>query len=211
MKKKNEVKLAEKKMELEDRLNQELIKETVGVNDYDFACSLITSASNALEPFLGEEEGLKTVMQSFRNLKPRDSMEARMIGQSVILFEYAMKCFRQCGNADGFSPAEATANLGIKLMRVHNETVETLSRYRRGGEQKITVSHAVLANQITNNYGEGVSPQNRGDTSCPQENAEPKQRPTTISHVDSPQWPMEDADSTAAKAPARGRKKGSKM
>ncbi len=210
MKKKNQVKLAEKKMELEDRLNQELIKETVGVNDYDFALSLISCAGSAVGSLSNQEEGVKAVMQSFRDLKPRDSMEARMIGQSAVLFEYAMKCFRQCGNADGFSPAEATANLGIKLMRVHNETVETLSRYRRGGEQKITVSHAVLANQITNNYGEGVSPQNRGDTSCPQENAEPKQRPTTISHVDSPQWPMEDVDSMVEKAVGQKQKRAKK-
>ena len=110
MKKKNEVKLAEKKVELEDRLNQEVIKEAVGVKDYDFALSLITSASNALEPFLGEEEGLKTVMHSFRDLKPRDSMEARMIGQSAVLFEFAMKCFRQCGNASGLDPIESMTN-----------------------------------------------------------------------------------------------------
>ncbi|NGX59128.1 MAG: hypothetical protein KR126chlam3_00273 [Chlamydiae bacterium] len=207
MKKKNEVKLAEKKMELEDRLNQELIKETVGVNDYDFALSLITSAGNALEPFLGKEDGLKAIMQSFRDLKPRNSIEAQLIGKSAILFEYAMKSFRRSGDADQLCHIEALTNLGMKLMRVHNETVETLSRYRRGGEQKILVSHAVLANQITNNYGEGGSPQNRGDTSCPQENVEPKQRPTIISHVDSPQWPMEDADSMVEKVVEQKRKK----
>ena len=210
MKKKNEAKMIKKKMELEDRLNQELIKETVGVNDYEFALSLVTSASNAIEPIRSQEGSVTTVMHSLRDLKPRDSMEARMIGQSAVLFEYAMKCFRQCGNADGFGLAEATANLGIKLMRVHNETIDTLSRYRRGGEQKITVSHAVLANQITNNYGEGVSPQNRGNTSCPQENAEPRQRPTTISHADSPQWPMADVDSMVEKAVGQKQKRAKK-
>ncbi len=199
MKKKNEVKLAEEKVELEHRLDQEAIKEIVGVNDYDFALSLVGCAGNAIGSLSNQEAGLKAVMQSFRDLKPRDSMEARMIGQSAVLFEYALKCFRQCGDADGFSPAEATAKQGIKLMHVHNETSDTLSLYRRRGEQKITVSHAVLANQITNNYGEGVSPKNRGDTPCTQENAEQKQEPMEIDHAETSQWPTEDADSMEEK------------
>lgn len=212
MKKKNEVKLAEKKMDLEDRLNQELIKETVGVNDYDFACSLITSASNALEPFLGEEEGLKTVMQSLKDLKPQDSMEARLIAQASVLFEFAMKSFRQCGNASGLDPIESMTNLGIKLMRVHNETLQAFCKYRRGGEQKITVNHAFLANQavVNNNYGEGRPLKNKGDTPCPHENAEQKQEPMTINHAGNQQWPMEDADFTAGEVPAQKPKKANK-
>jgi len=163
VKKKNEVKLAEKKMGLEDHLNQELIKKTVGVKDYEFAISLVSSGGSAIGSLSNQEEGLKAVMQSFRDLKPKDSMEARLIAQSAVLFEFAMKSFRQSGNADMLCHIEAMTNLGIKLIRIHNETVETLSRYRRGGEQKITVNHALLANQIVNNnYGEGGFPKNRG-------------------------------------------------
>ena len=209
MKKKNEVKLAEKKVGLEDSLNQELIKETVGVNDYEFALSLITSASNAIEPIRSQEGSITTVMHSLRDLKPRDSMEAQLIGKSAVLFEYAMKNFERSGDASQLCHIEVLTNLGIKLMRAHNETVETLNRYRRGGEQKITVNHALLANQavVNNNYGEGGPLKNKGDTPCPQENVKPKQELITISPVDSPQCLTGDVDSTVEKVLERKQKK----
>jgi len=34
----------------------------------------------------------------------------------------------------------------IKLLRLHNETIEALSRYRRGGEQKVVVQHVNVNN-----------------------------------------------------------------
>jgi len=209
IKMKNAIKTTEQKAELEDRLNQELIKKTVGVNDYEFALSLITSASNAIEPIRSQEGSVTTVMHSLRDLKPRDSMEAQLIGKSAVLFEYAMKSFERSGDASQLCHIEALTNLGIKLMRAHNETVETLNRYRRGGEQKITVNYALLANQavVNNNYGEGGPLKNKGDTPCTQENAEQKQEPMEISHAETSQWPMEDADSTEEKAPELKQKK----
>lgn len=36
---------------------------------------------------------------------------------------------------------ETHMNYAIKLLRLHNETIETLSRYRRKGEQKVIVQH----------------------------------------------------------------------
>ncbi len=205
---KNAIKSTTEKTELENQPTQELIKETVGVDDYDFALSIISSAGSALEPFLGKEGGLKAIMQSFRDMKPRNSMEAQLIGKSAILFQYAIKSFKQSGDADQLCHIEAMINLGIKLMRLHNETVETLSRYRRGGEQKITVNHALLANQaiVNNNYGEGVSPKNRGDTPCTQESAEQKQEPIEICHAETSQCLTEDADSMAEKVAERKQK-----
>ncbi|MGH2612023.1 MAG: hypothetical protein ACRDFB_03110 [Rhabdochlamydiaceae bacterium] len=71
-------------------------------------------------------------------------------------------------------------------------------RYRRGGEQKVTVTHAVVAGQaIVNNHfpGVGVLPKNQGNTPCPQENAEQKQGRAKIDHVPNQPWSMDDVDS----------------
>ena len=138
-------------------------------------------------------------------MKPRDAVEAKLAAQMAVLHVYAIKSIKRSGDADMLCHIEAMANLGIKLMRVHNETIETLNRYRRGGEQKVTVTHAVLANQavVNNNYGEGVSPQNKGVTPCPQENAEQKQEQIDISPADNPPCPMDDAVSMEEKVKAR--------
>lgn len=34
----------------------------------------------------------------------------------------------------------------LKLLRLHNETLEAVSRYRRGGEQKVIVQHVNVNN-----------------------------------------------------------------
>ena len=50
-------------------------------------CSLINSTARTLEPFTGEEAAMKSIMHSFKDLTPKDSMEARLISQSTVLFE----------------------------------------------------------------------------------------------------------------------------
>jgi hypothetical protein len=46
---------------------------------------------------------------------------------------------------------DLSINRATKLMRVYNETLETLNRYRRKGEQKVTVQHVNV-----NNGGQAV-------------------------------------------------------
>ena len=69
-----------------------------------------------------------------------------------------------------------------------------------------------MANQaiVNNNYGEGVSPQNRGDTPCPQENAAQKQGQMAIDHADNQPWPMENVDSMVEKVKAQKQRKTNK-
>ena len=137
--------------------------------------------------------------------KPRDAVEAKLAAQMAVLHVYAIKSIKRSGDADMLCHIEAMANLGIKLMRVHNETIEAFNRYRRGGEQKVTVTHAVLANQavVNNHYGEGASPQKRGDTPCPQGNAEQKQEQMSIGHAGNLPCQMGDADFMVEKAVER--------
>ncbi len=45
-------------------------------------------------------------------------------------------------------------NRATKLMRLHNETVEALSKYRRKGEQKVTVIHK--NQQVNVNGGQAI-------------------------------------------------------
>ena len=81
---------------------------------------------------------------------------------------------------------------------LHNETVETLSRYRRGGVQTVNVQHAVVDNRaVVKNFGVGGGIiEKKGDMPCT-ESAELKQEPKAIDRVVCPQWPMGAVGSTA--------------
>ena len=98
----------------------------------------------------------------------------------------------------------------LSFIRLHNETIETLSRYRRGGEQKVTVQHVNVNDGgkaiIGNVSGVGETNKNGGTTLC-SESAELNPNLTTISPADNPQWPMDAAAYMAEKAPAPKRKK----
>jgi hypothetical protein len=98
-------------------------------------------------------------------------------------------------------------------MRVHNESIETLSRYRRGGEQRVVIQHQQVnvsgqAKAMVGQFhaqGEGEIHKNKGGTPC-QQCAEPKQEPMNTSHVDNRQWPMDDAGYMEEKAQVQKQK-----
>lgn len=192
----------------EEDLLAKRCKELVGVKDAELAENILFKGAQAIESILSPEESRNIIAQSLHNFEPKDAVEARLVVQATVAQTYGMKCMKRSGEADMLCHIEAMANLGVKLMRVHNETVETLNRYRRGGEQKVTVTHAVVAGQaIVNNFnGVGVPPENKGRTPCSEDYAMQKPEQTTITNVVSPQWP-ENQNADCTEAALRGRPK----
>ncbi len=177
------------------------LKAIAGVKDSELAANIIDTASSAIEPIVHQDDRLNVVIQALHDFGPKDAIEARLVVQSTSLFTHGMKCLRRTETADMMCHGEYYANKAIKLLRLHNETIEALTRYRRGGEQKITVQHNVIADKAIVNFGAGgVNTKNEGENPCSGNYAELKQEPTVIDHVDSPRWPMEDVDSTGANA-----------
>lgn len=197
---KNEVKSVEEKSSY-----YESLKKVSGVKSTDLALQIIGSSGEALEPFLGEEKSVQTILSSLKDLEPQNASEARLATQATVLFEFAMKAFQRSAEAHQFQHIEAMAHMAIKLSRAHCETVECLNRCKRGSEQKITVTHAVMANQVqmnTNFNGEGPLQKTRGTTPCQLENVVPNAE--VGSHVDSFQWKTDDAKCTVDFPAVRG-------
>ncbi len=136
------------------------INSAMGVKDSELAQKMLLSVINALNPIFGAtEDSFNIFIQSEHDFKPKDAVEARLVAQATVAFHHAMEATRKCATAEMLPHLETYGNLAIKFMRVHNETIETLNRYRRGGEQKVTVTHAVLANNaIINNFPGGGGP-----------------------------------------------------
>lgn len=185
-------------------------KEIVGVKDTELAQGIIFEASRAIEPRVGSVSGLNTIAQTLNDFQPKDAIEARLAAQASVAFTYAMDAIKTGGKSEIMCQIEAMANLGIKFMRAHNETIETLNRYRRGGVQQVVVHHQnnVVADTATINSiaGVGVISQNRGDSPC-QQNAAQSPEPITINLADSQQCKTEDVASTEARAPEPKQKK----
>ena len=83
-----------------------------------------------------------------------------------------MKYLHRAENTDMIPQTEFCLKNAVKLLRLHNETVEALSKYRRGGEQRVLVQHVNVeggAQAIVNNgsmTGGGVKHKNGEVTPC---------------------------------------------
>ena len=120
-----------------------------------------------------------------------------------------MRYLNKANQADMLWYAEFYMKSALKLLRLHNETVETLNRYKRGGEQKIVVQHNVLADKAVVQFpiGGGRKYKIEGETPCSADYAVQKQEPTLIDHVANPRWPMGSADCMEEEVQALNRKK----
>jgi len=181
----------------------ETLKSVIGVKDSELAWQILNSGVSALKPMCGEKDSFNVILQSMHDIQPKDVVEARLAVQASALFSHGMSNLRRAESADMMCHADHYGNKAIKLLRLHNETIEALNRYRRGGEQKVTVTHAVITEKaIVNNFNGvgGVSTKNEGASPCSPRNAEQKPELTTISHAASQPWQTEDVDSMEAKA-----------
>jgi hypothetical protein len=188
------------------------LKEMVGVKDTELALNIIDVGAAAIEPLVKKDDQLNVIAQRLHDFGPTNAVEASLVVQASALFTHGMESLRHSATADTLSHGEHYANKAIKLLRLHNETVEALNRCRRGGEQKIVVQHNVVAGQAVVNFPGvgGDNKENGGENPCSRDYAEPKQEPMAIGHVGNPPWPMGGVDSMEENALVQKRKRAKK-
>jgi hypothetical protein len=97
---------------------------------------------------------MNAIHEAMLDLKPRDIYEGQMCSRLIALHQQYMTCLSRSAHADlPDQIIDLNTNRATKLMRVYNETFEALSRYRRQGEQKVTVTHQHVQ---VNNGGQAV-------------------------------------------------------
>ena len=142
--------------QIENSKNNHTIFE--GIKDSVFQ-SILTLSTNAI-PGNDIKNKLEVLYQGLCENKPKDGVEAQLFTQAHTLFSQGMTYLSRAEDQETICRAEHYMKFAIKLLRLHNETVEALNKYRKGGEQKITVQHVQVNNGgqaafVTGNF-EGV-------------------------------------------------------
>jgi hypothetical protein len=96
-------------------------------------------------------------------LRPQDETEAMLLGQFLALHESGMKCLRLANLPEqGFYHEEKLFLLANKLFNTANQTMQTVLKYRSGGQQTVQVVHvhnegqAIVAQSLSHGIpGEG--------------------------------------------------------
>lgn len=123
---------------------ESMFNQTLGTTGYEYAMSLTNCMFALAKPQGDHEEQLKAqniLLQSLADNGVKDPTEAKLFMQADTLFKQGMKYLARAEDSDMIPQADFYMKNATKLLRLHNETVEAISRYRRGGEQKVTVQH----------------------------------------------------------------------
>ena len=87
------------------------------------------------------ERSINIVNQVLADYEPKDSLEAKLCLQAHTLYTKGMSYLRRAEQTDLLAHSEFYMKSATKLLRLHNETIEALSKYRRGGTQNVVVQH----------------------------------------------------------------------
>lgn len=120
------------------------LKHLTATTDSTIAEEIFTTGLDAL-PSKNAPRKANLAAQTLADAAPHDATEARLCMQEMALYAQGMHQLSIARNCSMIPQAEFHTKTAIKLLRLHNETVEARSKYRRGGEQKVTVQHVQVS------------------------------------------------------------------
>lgn len=88
-----------------------------------------------------DADSINATFKALLSMKPADEFEGMLISRLIVLHQQYMDMLARSTHQTNRDWKESYINSSTKLMRIYNETLETLNRYRRKGEQKVTVTH----------------------------------------------------------------------
>lgn len=124
-----------------------------GSASYEFGLMTLTSTMTGFftnDSFGGvfdESFIANAVRDALLSMKPADEYEGMLCSRLLVLHNQYMNFMARVTNNNQTSQGiDLNINRATKLMRLYNETLEALNKYRRKGEQKVTVQHVNVGN-----------------------------------------------------------------
>jgi hypothetical protein len=124
------------------------ITNATGHVDRDLAIRLLVKGSEALpkESFVNAVESLDEFAKTMQVFAPEDEYEGQLIAQLIVLHENAMDFLNRASRTDRVDFTNVYLNGASKLLTRHHETLDMLLKYRRKGEQRVSVEHVHVYN-----------------------------------------------------------------
>ena len=123
-----------------------LLLKAVGSTDGDFLGGLTKQLVNAgSQGPKVDEHGINFMLAVIKGVEPRDQIEAMLATQMAAIHNATMTFARRLAHVDNIPQQDSASNAFNKLARTFTAQVETLKRYRGGGEQKMTIQHVHVA------------------------------------------------------------------
>jgi len=82
-----------------------------------------------------------TTQNALLAFQPQDEIEGHLVTRLITLHDHYMQYMARARSAATQAVIDSCINNATKLMRLYNETLQTLNKHRRGGEQRVVVQH----------------------------------------------------------------------
>ncbi len=129
------------------------LKKATGTSDLAIGDKILNKVDRGMTM---EEHAsrLNEVSALLPTLQPQNETEALLLGQFLALQDSGMKCLRIANLPEqGFYHVERLFLLANKLLNTANQTMQTVLKYRSGGQQTVQVVHV-------HNEGQAIVAQN---------------------------------------------------
>lgn len=114
------------------------LMEAIGTDSQGFYVGI----ANQIAQATGADEGeINFMWETVKGLKPQDEAEAMLATQMAAIHLATMTYARRLQKAEFLPQSDHAGRTLNRLARTFTTQMETLKRYRRGGEQKVTVEH----------------------------------------------------------------------
>ena len=116
----------------------------MGIEDLDVFNVLMGQIANINGRDVVNESEINFALGVIEGVGPRDQMEALLAAQMAAVHMASMTFAHRLAKAESPQQQDSAARAFNKLTRAFPMQVETLKRYRSGGEQRITVQHVTV-------------------------------------------------------------------
>lgn len=119
-----------------------LLMEAVGTTNGNFMSCFLSQLTNAgtkgPDP---DPESTNFMLSVITGIEPKDQMEAMLAAQMAAVHMATMTFARRLNHVDNIEQQNSAERAFNKLARTYTTQMESLKKYRTGGEQKMTVEH----------------------------------------------------------------------
>ena len=123
-----------------------LLLEALGTADLDFIDGLLYQLINASsQGDQIDERELNFMLSIIKGVKPKDQLETMLAIQMAAVHMATMTFARRLTRVENIPQQDSAERAFNKLARTYATQMETLKRYRTGGEQKVTVQHVSVS------------------------------------------------------------------
>jgi hypothetical protein len=132
----------------DETVGRELLMEALGTANAHFSGGLLHTLCTAASATKGsrlDQDWFNFMLAVITGIKPNDQLEAMLAAQMAAIHIAMMTFTQRLGTVENIPQQDSAERALNKLARTFTTQMETLKRYRTGGQQNVTVHHVSVS------------------------------------------------------------------